>query len=127
MQKNRYFFCKKERICSNREKEILFTSKDKKFSAPIFSKYNFLENNDYILKVIVIVPKKIIKKANKRNLLKRRIREAYRLNNYFLKDSLIKSNKFLLLSIIYTESNILSYKEIEKSLIEIFKYINDKI
>ena len=39
------------------------------------------------VRIMVSVPKKFFKRAVKRNLLKRRIKEAYRLNKIFLKDS----------------------------------------
>lgn len=127
MQKNRNFFCKYEKICSNKEKEQIFSSNNKKFFSPFFCRYLFLDNNDYFLKIIIIVPKKKVRKANKRNLVKRLIKEAYRLNNSILKENLKRNNKFLLLSLSYTVFEILTYKEIENSLVEIFNFINNKI
>ena len=127
MPKNRNFFCKYERICSNKEKEQIFLSNNKKSFLPFFCRYSFLEYNDYFLKIIIIVPKKKIRKANIRNTLKRLIREAYRLNNSILKESLKAKNLFLLLSITYTNSELLTYQEIEKGIIEFFNFIINKI
>ncbi|MEM7109019.1 MAG: ribonuclease P protein component [Bacteroidota bacterium] len=62
--------------------------------------------------VLISVPKRNFKRAVDRNRLKRRIREAYRLNKSLLADS-----EKLLIAYIYTSKEILAYAEIEKKLI----------
>lgn len=64
--------------------------------------------------VLITVPKRNFKKAVDRNLLKRRIREAYRRN----KDKLTNEDK-LLIAYIYTAKDVLDYQQIEKNMISI--------
>ena len=55
--------------------------------------------------------KKKLKKAHQRNLIKRRVREAYRQNK-----SLFSFQRHWLIAYIYSSEDILSYKEIEDKL-----------
>ncbi len=63
----------------------------------------------------VTVPKRIIKSAAKRNLLKRRIREAYRLHKELLKANIPPDSQIFFM-IIYTSKDIENYHKIERSL-----------
>lgn len=66
--------------------------------------------------VLISVSKKNFKKAVDRNLLKRRIREGYRLNKNLLADR----NK-LLIAYIYSVKEILPSAQIHERLVKTFK------
>lgn len=64
---------------------------------------------------VVSVSKNRFKKAVKRNLLKRHMRESFRLNKNDLYQLLETENKQLALMFIYQSNDILSYSVIEKA------------
>ena len=70
-----------------------------------------------VVRMAVSVPRKLFKKAVKRNLVKRRIREAYRLNKSVLTEFLAEENVCLDVIFIYTSREILPYREIEDKIV----------
>lgn len=84
-------------------------------------------NSGEAIEVMFSVPKKFHKRANKRNLLKRRTREAYRLNREHLRVKLEDSGKQLDLALVYSTKDILSYKTIENAVRRILGQVCERM
>jgi len=69
--------------------------------------------------VLISVPKRHFKKAVLRNLLRRRIKEAYRKNKQPLFESLKKKGRHIDLAIIWSASEPAGYVQIEDSVKEL--------
>ncbi len=78
-------------------------------------------DSPYPAQFALSVPKRTFPKAAHRNLLRRRIREAYRLNKHQLYSSLENQDKQYALMIIYTAKETLPYKDIEKAMKKIIR------
>ncbi len=78
-------------------------------------------NHDLCNKILVSVPKKNFKRAVKRNLLKRRIRESYRKNKILLQLPQDTTVNFML---VYVSKDLLEYSYIERKLKEVLEKIS---
>ena len=107
-----------DRLKSKKDIELLFNEGKQAYFFPFKLMYILrdLDEDRVPLKFAISVPKKKLKKAVDRNLIKRRCREAYRLNNSALKDLLTSHNKQLILMFIYLNHEIKEYITIEKSI-----------
>lgn len=95
----------------------LFFSKAQRFTAfPLRVHYTLQPERDYS-RFMVSVPKKLFKNAVHRNLLKRRIREAFRQN---------KPAVSVDLAVVYMDTEIATYQRIEQALLKAIEKINQK-
>src|SRR5690606_27863484 len=80
------------------------------------------EPQAYPAQVLISVPKKRFKRSVDRNLLKRRMREAYRLNkSQLLYPLLLDHNKKVLLALTYVSNEILDSKYISSKMGKMMK------
>lgn len=86
-----------------------------------------METDDIRAVVAVSVPKRTFRKAVERNLLKRRIREAYRRNKPEFFSRLKEMNIHLHLAIQFTGQKAEEFHVIEVSLLKIFDQICIKL
>tara|TARA_B100001564_G_scaffold265472_1_gene227006 strand:+ start:2073 stop:2444 length:372 start_codon:yes stop_codon:yes gene_type:complete len=75
--------------------------------------YSTSKNNENWLNILISVPKKKIKLACTRNLLKRRIREVIRKKKEKFIFELKNKNRHINVAFIYSSEKAITYKEIE--------------
>jgi ribonuclease P protein component len=108
-------FRKDERLCSKKIIDKLFVQGKSVFVFPV--KMVYLETklpSGYPVQAGFTVPKKSFKRAVQRNLIKRRMREAYRLNKSKFYDEI--GEKQVAVFFIFTGKTISEYTQIETAI-----------
>ena len=111
-------------MCSKKNIDLLFLKGSNAICYPL--KLIYLETEiDYVnpCQAMFVVPKRVFKRAHDRNKLKRRVREAYRLNKAGFYEVLRTKNKKIILSFLYVGKKIEDYKQIENAVINHLKRI----
>ncbi|MCW3071876.1 MAG: hypothetical protein JWO44_1766 [Bacteroidetes bacterium] len=119
-------FTKSERLCSKVIIDKVFET-GRIITGPSFKLIwlEAAEKEEQPAQVVITVPKRNFKKAVDRNLLKRRIREAYRKNKGSLYEKI--SPKSIYMVLLYTGRNIAEYKEVEEKIIKLLQRLTAEI
>jgi len=119
-------FNKNERLKSDKRIEFLFKSGNAIKAFPFKALYYAEETpRDWPLRLAVSVPKRSFKKAVDRNRIKRLMREAWRVNNVQLKESLSASSKSMDVFLLYTGKKLPEFDEVESKINEILKRLSE--
>lgn len=115
-------FHKSERLCSRKTITLLF-EKGNIFYTSLFKIVWTLTAGaeEFPAQAAFSISKKSFKKATERNLIRRRMREAYRKNKRFLYESLISGNTPIAFIIIYTGQTIPDYYSVERGMTEMLE------
>jgi ribonuclease P protein component len=121
-------FHRELRLKSRKQISGLFES-GKTFNAfPVKGIWLTLKKEETLpLQVAFTVPKRNFKRAVDRNLLKRRMREAFRLNKTHLEQHCLKENICSDIMFVYTSKTITDYKIIEKGIKTLLKEISGDV
>ncbi|MEN8927546.1 MAG: ribonuclease P protein component [Flavobacteriales bacterium] len=123
-------FCKEERLCNRKSIEFLFSAEDKvkftEFPLLVIAKEVAEDEQKFPAKMMVSVSKRKIKLAVNRNLMKRRIKEAYRLHKNDFYEALQSQNKQLILCFIFLGNKPVPYQLIEEKIIVLLKRLTEQ-
>jgi ribonuclease P protein component len=117
-------FCKEDRLCNRNY--IFSLQKEGRviYSYPITAKWMEIpDNRRFCVQFLPAVSKRNFKKAVERNKIKRFLREALRLNKEKITDIAQKKSKKVVIMLLYSGKNILTYKELETKIVIILQQI----
>ncbi len=113
-------FKKEERLCNKKLLATLFANGSSFLLYPYRVTWQFSKSTlgQFPVQIVIGVPKKRFKHSVDRNLLKRRMKEAYRLNkNLKFYPYLIDGNFNLIMGLNYVGKEILDYTYLQKKMI----------
>ncbi|MDR1980478.1 MAG: ribonuclease P protein component [Tannerellaceae bacterium] len=117
MTDKRYTLSKKERLSWKRSIDLLFEKGQSFVAFPLRVIYlSTAEKLPAPVCMMVSVPKRNIKRAVGRNLIKRRIREAYRIHKHDPLEPLNEREKYLMVAFLYLDKEARPFAEIEKAM-----------
>jgi len=117
-----YTFRKEERLCNKRLLDELFRNGSSFLLYPFRVSYKSVYFPQQVpVQVVISVSKRRFKRAHDRNLIKRRIREAYRLHKAELLYPGIEDKKQIVLALSYIGKEITDFHFVEKKLKSVFE------
>ena len=116
-----YTFKKEERLCNKKLIDGLFHNGSSFLCYPYKASWMLADTDQpFPVQIVFSVAKKRYKRAVDRNLIKRRMREAYRLNKQALLYNLLNTTgKKLVLSVSYVGKEISTYNFCEKKMLKL--------
>ncbi len=120
---------KAERLSSKNSIDKIFAGGESFVVFPYRIVYTFLtaEEQDSRAAMFVSVPKKKFKRAVKRNLIRRRVKESYRLNKNILLPVLEEHDLHLGIAFLYLDKEIREYESIESKMKELLTQLAEKL
>jgi ribonuclease P protein component len=124
-----YTFTKEERLCNKRLIDELFHNGSSFLCYPFKASWLLVTEPQQVpAQIVFSVSKKRYKRAVDRNLIKRRMREAYRLSKQQqLYDLLTNANRRIILSVGYIGKEIAPYELIEKKMLKLLTQLNTEL
>lgn len=118
-------FTKAERLSGKTALDILFQTGKSFNSFPFKVVWKEAAESAVPVQLVISVPKRMFKRAVDRNLIKRRIREAYRRNKGSFYESL--DGKKIHLMLIYTAKTLPEYKDVEDKIIAVLQRLHKTV
>ena len=103
---------KYEKLCSRTAINNIFQGGKSAICYPLRAAFTFSEATETPAQFLITIPKKKIRKAVKRVLLRRRVREAYRLNRQLLVSQLNNHGLSINVAFVYLSDEIADYDTI---------------
>lgn len=123
-----YRLTQPERLCGKTRIDALFSSGDSFIVYPYRVVYRLSPHKENIAaSILVSVPKRNFKRAVKRNLIRRRIKEAYRKNKHILTEGGQIQETPLDIAILYIDKEVNEYQLLEKKLKILLQKLKEKV
>jgi ribonuclease P protein component len=124
-----FTFGKEERLKSNLAIQGLLKRGKAVSSFPLKIYWDFSTDSHqkYPVRAAISVPKRKFRRAVDRNLMKRRINEAYRLNKHMLYETLDQHQQKIQLIILLLSDEFIPYDQLEKKMREILRQLVNKL
>jgi len=123
----RQTFSKDERLSSHRIISKLFAGGSTFHLKPFRITWMMTSLDvSYPVQVLMSVPKYNFRKAVHRNLIRRRMREAYRINKNIIYNSLAEKEKQMVVCITYTAKEIVSFDLIQGKIILLLQRLTEE-
>ncbi|MCF0204405.1 MAG: ribonuclease P protein component [Muribaculaceae bacterium] len=125
-----YRLHKYEKLCSRTAIELIFSEGSSAIAYPLraaFRVYDTPEGERSTVRFYVSIPKKKIRTAVGRVLLRRRVREAYRLNHAHLSQAACDAAKNVDVAFLYLADSLTPYSTLEDRLKALLSKIEAKL
>ena len=124
-----FTLCKEERLKSNLSIQKLLKHGRSVSTFPLKIYWNFSPDpyQKYPVRAAISVPKRKFRRAVDRNLMKRRLREAYRLHKNILYGTLDQHQQKIQLIILLLSDEFIPYDQLEKGMREILRQLANKL
>jgi ribonuclease P protein component len=119
---------KPERLCSKKVIDDLFENGKTFYCSPFLVVWSYSNSESTPpVQVAFSVPKKVFRLAVTRNLIKRRMREAYRKNKTELYKNLADIEKKIVFILIYRDSTVADYISLEKAVKRMIRVLKNAV